>query len=187
MLSEAQFDWLARFPQQIVTDPEFSHQFAQQYRFCADHAVEFARLASFRSIALLHQAMAADTLSRWDEGTPLYPCPLCLELTRQAEEWIALLAQALTDRALREVYRSGKGFCLPHLRAICRRADLETAAFLRETERAFWRELEGQLHIASYKAASPEARDEPWGEERKAPARALEKLTGRPGLPLEIS
>lgn len=156
--------------------------------FCAHHTDRLLRIALRDDLTaslaeLFELVIAAVRVEPADRGggrrrrrNPARPCPLC----RQSDEGEQRMASFFADRLAasgdaRDRYGQGDGFCAPHVRLVCAHAGEPEAAFLRaDLDRRLVATAAG---LREYRRKRDHtARDEPPGDERRAPARAAQLL-----------
>jgi hypothetical protein len=107
------------------------------------------------------------------------PCPLC-RLADEGERRMAsfFAARLAVSADARDRYLRSDGFCAPHVRLVCAQAGEPVAALLRDDLDRRLAEVAAGLREYRRKRDHT-ARDEPAGEERRAPARAASLLARR--------
>jgi len=151
---------------------------------CRDHTRALEAWATPLTRALLSDDLLAQferELSEWEQGRSPRPaddvCPACEAADRQQARSRRILVEFFDEPEFAEVWQASAGFCRPHTLSVL--SALPTAARRRFAQRdrerlaALRRELAEVRRKSDYRFA-----DEPWGEERTSPSRALARLCG---------
>lgn len=182
-----------------VNEPRLRSAIRRASGFCAAHGVMLREARSALGIAIIQRDVLRANAARlgqgearpqrgWREsilggrgaGDPLRPealCVACEMAEEQASHWAGILNQHYAD--LRPQLQASGGLCIDHLRAALGVASAETAALLRDDQRAIWARLEAELDEFIRKHDHQFAGEEVGGE-RDAWARATVLLAGDP-------
>jgi len=133
-ISEAAFDFFAKWQYALGHDPEAQQAYVATHGFCALHTWQFASIASAQGIGLgyspLLEQMAAETAAlagllpqqARDKIAALLPRPsecLACGILREVEvAQVTRLLSHLESRQGRERYSRSQGVCMPHLRLL---------------------------------------------------------------------
>lgn len=177
---------------EFVNDPQVRLSFRSAGGFCPAHTPLLASLGDALAVAILYHDLADQARTRWEskrggEGTrlpwprsrratPTVPCPACSAAEDASARYAAALAAGLEDPALWQRLESGTGLCVAHVEEILARAKPAAAARLREAESARLATLQAEL-AEIIRKNDYRFRGEPWGEEKDAWLRALQKIT----------
>lgn len=179
---------------EYVNDPETRLLLRRAQGYCRLHGRLLAEYGDPLAVAVLYADLARLTRERWQQRTPrgvrgfLFsslslqrgrsapsPCPACIQAREAERRYTEALAAGLLDRETWHALEHGGALCIAHVESVMERAAPEAALRLRnmEMERltALQAELEEIIRKNDYRF-----RDEPWGAEKHAWLRALEKL-----------
>ncbi|HMO60170.1 MAG TPA: DUF6062 family protein [Roseiflexaceae bacterium] len=116
---------------------------------------------------------------------PLAPrrrCPVCDHVAEMELLYLSAFLRDITSDAMRSRFAASAGLCLPHLRLGLHNAPSDAAyQTLRDCQLLIWQQLAADLDEFIRKRDYRFAR-EPAGEERDAWARAIDLISGLPGL-----
>jgi hypothetical protein len=116
---------------------------------------------------------------------PLAPkrnCPVCDHVAEMELLYLSALLRDVAGGEMRSRFERSAGLCLPHLRLALHNApSAEADMALRTTQVLIWRRLAADLDEFIRRRDYRFAR-EPAGEERDAWARAIDLISGLPGL-----
>lgn len=161
---------------------------AQIYADVLTQTLSELRALPFRSqtfMAGVSALLGSQTIEGSDRGAlaPRGQCPVCRVLAETEEMVIRTLLATIAETASREAYAGSTGLCLPHLRQALAQTTGEVAfAALRDVAVAQEERLLAQLREVTRKS-DYRFMNEPAGAERGAAARAVQHVTGVPGIP----
>jgi hypothetical protein len=166
-----------------VNDPGVRAALREALGFCSAHARELAARPDRLAVAILYE----DLLQRVEQEMEAWshprrrrvprPCRACETADRDEEEALAALAAFIDDPELAAAYRSSAGLCLEHTFALCRRLKPPKRARVVAEERDRIARLRAEVREFIRKN-DYRFRGEPWGDEKTAPQRAVQKLAG---------
>src|SRR5579862_8239193 len=187
---------LKSFFAEFVNDPQVREGWRAARGFCAQHVALVATRGDVLAVAILYADLARLTRERLERGSQggriggrlltllrrrrslaVLPCPACTLESAADARYAAALAAGLTEASgdIWEAMERGRGLCVAHTQQVMESATPIVAARLRrrEVERlgALQAELEEIVRKNDYRF-----RGEPWGPERDAWLRALDKL-----------
>jgi hypothetical protein len=106
-------------------------------------------------------------------------CPACEAFNESDERYTDAFVLYAKDAELIEKYKKSKGVCVPHLRKILSKCkDKELLKQLTEIHLDFYGKLNAEL-ISIIRKNDYRYSKEPWGSEKDAWIRAVEKFVGR--------
>lgn len=128
--------WLSAFVYEHYRDPVVVGRLVAARGLCPRHTralLEYgpARWVVPSAYAPVLAAAVADTHAQRRAATP--PCPLCSSVRLIETATVEAAVESLDDPAVEHAYRSGSGFCGPHVRLALPRARPRTARVLLET------------------------------------------------------
>jgi hypothetical protein len=184
------------FLAEYVNDPQVREGWRRAQGFCPEHTPLLAAVGDALAVAILYADLARLIRERWEvvglrlmrprllaalrrarSASPTAPCPACAMAAAADARNAAALAQALTEEHAEvwEALETGPGLCAAHAAQVIARCPLPIAARLRQQEAgrlaALQAELEEIIRKNDYRF-----RGEPWGAEKDAWLRALQKL-----------
>jgi len=183
------------FLAEYVNDPQTREGWRRALGFCPEHTPLLASIGDSLAIAILYADLARLTRERWEAGgvrqmrsrlpAPFRragseasaPCPACAMTRASDARNAAALAQALTQERAEvwEALEQGAGLCAAHSEQVMSLCSPAIAARLLKCESdrliALQAELEEIIRKNDYRF-----RGEPWGSEKDAWLRALQKL-----------
>ena len=181
---------LRAFFTEFVNDPQVRLRFRKARGFCREHTPLLSATGDALGVSILYADLADETRQRWQSGArgpkenPLArwlsagareTCPACTAEIEAETRYAAALAQGLEQESVWEALQAGYGLCVRHVEMVTSAASPRLAArFLKaEAERlgSLQKELEEAIRKNDYRF-----RQEPWGEERHAWRRALNRL-----------
>jgi hypothetical protein len=197
---------------EFVNEPDIRAKIERTWGFCNIHAHQWLREGHVLGVALVYESVLARLQPEIEKTRPnarrqllsglatrlgrrppdearelLQPggtCHLCRQRAETELLLIRTLAEGLAETKddFRAAFCRSDGLCLPHLRlALCTISDTATADLLRAATLAHQERLTPQLREIVRKH-DYRFRDEPSGDERGAAARAVDHVTGLPGI-----
>ena len=112
--------------------------------------------------------------NRWGE-VGRAPCPACIAHEEAQVRFVQALACGMEKIEIREAMDRNAGLCVPHIQQLIDNANPEAAQYLIEREKERLTALSAELGEIVRKN-DYRFRGEPWGQERDAWRRALDKL-----------
>jgi hypothetical protein len=169
---------------EMLLDPPVRSRLRASLGFCAAHAHALDATAPRLTVAILYEDFlqhAEGELDAWTQPrrrpSPQTPCPACQAVEQQEEEIARLMATFIEDPEMAAAYEASSGLCLPHTIVLCRRASKPARCRIVARERERIRHLRAEL-AAVIRKHDYRFRDEPWGDEKSAPGRAVKKIAG---------
>lgn len=172
---------------EFVNDIRLRDTFRQAGGFCPTHTQQVAGLGDALGVAILLSDLARLTRERWQAASSakpslfrlrraaVLPCTACTAYFEGEARYVAALAAHLSRDAVWNAL-DANALCIAHSEAVAEAAPPTMATKWRrhEAERltVLQAELETIIRHNDYRF-----RDEPWGEEKNAWLRALQKLT----------
>jgi hypothetical protein len=108
-------------------------------------------------------------------------CPACTQRDEAVFRALAVISEHERDAELTQAVKAGDGFCLPHLRVALNRLTGQALVQVVERQREVWQGLDAELAEALRKHDF-RFRHESFGEEEDSWRRAVEAVTGQPGV-----
>lgn len=187
---------LKSFFAEFVNDPEVRDRWRGAQGLCASHADLAAQEGDALAVAILYADLARLTRERWEGTGPRaskgpfagllasrmrrsvlsHPCPGCV-LAQEAEvRYVAALSAGLAvDEAAWEALEVGGGVCIGHAEQLFTAATPIVSERLRRREAQRLAELQTELEEIVRKN-DYRFRGVPWGAERDAWLRALDRM-----------
>ncbi|HYJ12793.1 MAG TPA: DUF6062 family protein [Thermomicrobiales bacterium] len=159
---------------------------AQIYRDVLRVSFDDLRRQSFRSRPLSQRMSGMLGWGRAENGAglaqPTGPCPACDIMVETETRLRRTLLRGLADAEYREAYAASDGLCLGHLRPALLEAERPEVFDALQQRAIATREILLAHLDETIRKHDYRFRDEPTGDEKGSPARAVEHVAGRRGV-----
>lgn len=168
-----------------VTDPDTRLALTASWGYCKEHAASLIESGNPLGVAIVYSdvldAVARDIQSvhriRRRSASSRAKCPACALADESAERYIGTIAQHFHDAEMHPRIIQCRGICIPHAKRLLEKLSPGDREEMRQAILSHLADLKAELSEIVRK--SDYQCDEPWGEERDAWIRAIQRVSGR--------
>jgi len=161
-----------------VNDPGTRRKLVESRGFCAPHSRVFLELGHPLGVALIFGDILDAVINDLERNSTKHTgkCPACQWAASDESRYLSVLAAHFDDENMHDAIVNSRGFCLPHLRALMSLLSQAQRSDLRQIIISHLVSLRSELSEIVRK--SDYRCNEPFGQERDAWIRVVEKLSG---------
>lgn len=193
--------WLEALLNEYVNDPSTRETIRHSQGFCESHTRMLAACGDPLALAILYGDLARLTVERWEKSaagsgkgrrsglmdrllgaktqSERAPCPACVAHQEAQTRFVQALAAGMENEVSKEevwqAMDANAGICVPHIQQLMAEASPTMAKRLRDREIERLQNLQAEL-AEIVRKNDYRFRGEPWGSEKDAWRRALDKL-----------